>query len=85
MIRLLILFALFGATSACAAEAVAPIRLGIAPHTSARALIGMYQPVRAFLEDEEGVPVQVVTATDFTEFAAVAFSVFSVFSALLPQ
>lgn len=44
-------------------------RLGIAPHTSARVILEMYQPLRLHLEKALGVPVEVVTAPDFTEFA----------------
>ena len=44
-------------------------RLGIAPHTSARVILEMYQPLRLQLEKALGVPVEVVTAPDFTEFA----------------
>jgi phosphonate transport system substrate-binding protein len=44
-------------------------RLGIAPHTSARVILEMYQPLRIQLEKALGLPVEVVTATDFTEFA----------------
>jgi phosphonate transport system substrate-binding protein len=42
--------------------------LGIAPHTSARVIIEMYQPLRQHLEKALGIPVIVETATDFTEF-----------------
>ena len=44
-------------------------RLGIAPHTSARVILEMYQPLRLQLEKALGMPVEVVTAPDFTEFA----------------
>jgi phosphonate transport system substrate-binding protein len=44
-------------------------KLGIAPHTSARVILEMYQPLRLQLEKALGVPVDVVTAQDFTEFA----------------
>lgn len=44
-------------------------RLGVAPHTSARVILEMYQPLRAHLEAALGTPVEVVTAPDFTEFA----------------
>lgn len=44
-------------------------RLGIAPHTSARVILEMYQPLREHLEKALGMPVEVVTAPDFTEFA----------------
>src|SRR3989339_1209174 len=51
------------------AEMPAPFRLGIAPHTSARIILEMYQPLRVHLEKALGVPVEVTTAPDFTEFA----------------
>lgn len=44
------------------------VRVGVAPHTSARAIIEMYQPLRRYLERTLSVPVVIVTATDFTEF-----------------
>lgn len=43
--------------------------IAVAPHTSARVIIESYQPLRLFLEKTLGRPVEVVTATDFTEFA----------------
>jgi phosphonate transport system substrate-binding protein len=54
-----------------AAQAQKPevFRIGVAPHTSARVILEMYQPLRAQLEKTLGVPVQVLTAADFTEFA----------------
>lgn len=45
------------------------LRLGIAPHTSARVILEMYQPLRVQLEKALGIPVEVMTAPDFTEFA----------------
>lgn len=45
------------------------LQLGIAPHTSARVILEMYQPLRAYLEKSLGRRVEVVTAPDFTEFA----------------
>lgn len=45
-----------------------PLRLGIAPHTSARIILEMYQPLRSHLEKALGQPVEIMTATDFTEF-----------------
>jgi phosphonate transport system substrate-binding protein len=50
-------------------QAQESFRLGIAPHTSARMILEMYQPLRAHLEKALGVPVEVLTAPDFTEFA----------------
>lgn len=43
--------------------------IGVAPHSSARLIIGMYQPLRQHLERTLGQPVEIVTAPDFTEFA----------------
>ncbi len=51
------------------AESTAPFRIGIAPHTSARVILEMYQPLRIHLERALARPVEVVTAADFTEFA----------------
>jgi phosphonate transport system substrate-binding protein len=51
------------------ARAQEAFQLGVAPHTSARVIVEMYQPLRAFLEKELGQSVEVVTAPDFTEFA----------------
>lgn len=57
------------AMSATAQTAAPTFHLGIAPHTSARVILEMYQPLRAHLEKALGTPVDVVTAPDFTEFA----------------
>lgn len=43
--------------------------IGVALHSSARLIIGMYQPLRQHLERTLGQPVEIVTAPDFTEFA----------------
>ena len=58
----------FAGLSAGAAEP-APFVLGIAPHTSARVILEMYQPLRRHLEAALKQPVEVQTAPDFTEFA----------------
>lgn len=42
--------------------------LGVAPHTSARVILEMYQPLRLHLEKILGQTVVVETAPDFTEF-----------------
>lgn len=73
MKRRQILTALFAACglsvlSAQAAEPAKPFVLGVAPHTSARVILEMYQPLRRHLEARLGMPVEVQTATDFTEF-----------------
>ena len=46
----------------------AAFTLGVAPHTSARVILEMYQPLRQHLENALGLPVEVQTAPDFTEF-----------------
>lgn len=46
-----------------------PFVLGVAPHTSARVILEMYQPLRRHLEKALKQPVEVQTAPDFTEFA----------------
>lgn len=43
--------------------------LGVAPHTSARVILEMYQPLRSHLEKSLGMTVEVVTATDFDSYA----------------
>jgi len=43
--------------------------IGVAPHTSARVILEMYQPLRLYLEQALKMPVEVVTAPDFNEFA----------------
>ena len=60
-------FALF-ASPASSAES-RPFILGVAPHTSARVILEMYQPLRRHLESVLKQPVEVQTAPDFTEFA----------------
>lgn len=42
--------------------------VGVAPHTSARVILAMYQPLRLALEKSLGQPVVIETAPDFTEF-----------------
>jgi phosphonate transport system substrate-binding protein len=65
----LIALALGPFPAAYAADRVSPFSIGVAPHTSARVIVEMYQPLRQFLEKSLGRPVEVVTAADFTEFA----------------
>ncbi len=45
------------------------LRIGVAPHTSARVILAQYQPLRVFLERSLGTKVEIVTAPDFTEYA----------------
>lgn len=64
------LSALLGfATDGFAQPPAAPFRIGVAPHTSTRVIVEMYQPLRLSLERALSRPVEVVTAGDFTEFA----------------
>ncbi|WP_224982474.1 phosphate/phosphite/phosphonate ABC transporter substrate-binding protein [Geomonas agri] len=46
----------------------APLSIGVAPHTSARIILQMYQPLRQYLEKTLGREVDVVTAPDFNDF-----------------
>lgn len=43
--------------------------IGVAPHTSARVILEMYQPLREYLEKALGVAIEVTTAPDFDEYA----------------
>lgn len=45
------------------------LTLGVLPNISARVLLAQYQPMRDYLQQTLGRPVQVVTATDFRAFA----------------
>jgi len=60
-----------GGVAQAQAQAPAPavFRIGVAPHTSARVILEMYQPLRQQFEKTLGTPVEIVTAPDFTEFA----------------
>lgn len=58
------LLALAGPAAAQEAE----FRIGVAPHTSARVILEMYQPLRRHLEQALGTTVEIGTAPDFTEF-----------------
>lgn len=66
--RTLLLFSLI-LLNVAAVLAADSFVVGVAPHTSARVILEMYQPLRLFLEKELGVPVEVVTAADFDTFA----------------
>lgn len=63
------LLCLLPAPGQAAPAANAPFRIGVAPHSSARVIIEMYQPLRLHLEQALHLPVEIVTAPDFTEFA----------------
>jgi phosphonate transport system substrate-binding protein len=47
----------------------AAFRIGVAPHSSARVILEMYQPLRQDLEGALKRPVEIATAPDFSEFA----------------
>jgi len=59
------LLALFALTSHAQEQA---FKIGVAPHSSARLILKLYQPLREHLTHELGRPVEVVTAPNFTEF-----------------
>jgi len=44
------------------------LRIGVVPHTSARVVLEMYQPLRERLETELGRKVEIQTAPDFSSF-----------------
>jgi len=52
-----------------AAEDAQTLRIGVAPHTSARIILEMYQPLRERLQEDLGMAVEILTAPDFTQFA----------------
>ncbi len=68
-LRSLLLLLITWTAAGASAQAQQAFRFGVAPHTSARVILEMYQPLRTHLEKSLGVPVEVVTAPDFTEFA----------------
>ena len=43
--------------------------IGVAPHTSARVILDMYQPLRLYMEKALNMQVEIVTAQDFDTFA----------------
>jgi phosphonate transport system substrate-binding protein len=66
---ILSLLLLAPALGLAAPSASTAFRIGVAPHSSARVIIEMYQPLRQYLEQVLRRPVEIVTAPDFTEFA----------------
>lgn len=67
--RTLVALVLIGFGLGAAAVRAETLVVGVAPHTSARVILGMYQPLRLALEKSLGQPVEIQTAPDFTEFA----------------
>ena len=51
------------------ANAAGSFIIGVAPHTSARVILEMYQPLRLYMEKALDMPVEIVTAPDFDTFA----------------
>lgn len=47
----------------------APLTVGVLPNISARVLLTQYQPMREYLQQSLGRPVEVLTASDFRAFA----------------
>ncbi len=46
-----------------------PVRIGIAPHSSARIIMETHHDVKSFLEKQFGRSVEIVTAKSFSEFS----------------
>jgi phosphonate transport system substrate-binding protein len=51
------------------AQAEEAFIIGVAPHTSARVILQMYQPLRVHMEKALSMTVDIVTAPDFNDFA----------------
>lgn len=65
---------LLGVLSGAAWTAEPRFLIGVAPHTSARVILENYGPLRKHLEERLGLPTEVVTAKDFTEFVRQAMA-----------
>ena len=65
----LVVIAMLALLAAGAAYAKDSFIIGVAPHTSARVILEMYQPLRLYLEKALAMPVEIVTAPDFDMFA----------------
>jgi len=68
VVRLLVVVTIF-MLAAGAVYAKESFIIGVAPHTSARVILEMYQPLRLHLEKVLGMPVEIATAPDFDTFA----------------
>ncbi len=60
--------ALLAGTAAPSMAQPAPLQFAVMPNVSARILFGQYRPFRAFLEQELGRPVELVTAPGLQAF-----------------
>jgi phosphonate transport system substrate-binding protein len=65
---LLFLTLLSGVVQAAESPVPPPLKIGVVPYLSTRALINSYQPLRHFLQNSFGRPVEVYTATGFKAF-----------------
>ena len=68
MLRVLLLGLCLTYGGAAMAAETAPLKLGLLPTLSPRALLANYQPVRLYLERELRRPVELSTAVDFRAF-----------------
>lgn len=69
LLAALLLLPLIAWAAPSSSAASGTFRIGVAPHSSARVILEMYQPLREYLSRELKQPVEIVTAPDFTEFA----------------
>jgi phosphonate transport system substrate-binding protein len=67
-IALLFLILLSEVGQAAESTVSPPLKIGVVPYLSTRTLINSYQPLRHFLENSLGRPVEVYTATGFKAF-----------------
>ena len=68
MVRMLCFLTLLLLTTRLA-DAGGSFVIGVAPHTSARVILEMYQPLRQYMEKALDMSVEMVTAPDFDTFA----------------
>jgi len=68
-VRMLMMVVMMVVLAAGGASAKDSFIIGVAPHTSARVILEMYQPLRLYLEKALAMPVEIATAPDFDTFA----------------
>jgi phosphonate transport system substrate-binding protein len=66
--RLIVLLLALLSPAAFAGQAAKPLEFGVFPNLSARTVVTMYQPLRAYLEKQLGRPVNIYTAPTFKAF-----------------
>jgi len=74
LLRVALISLVLPVVTAIGQPAEAPFKVGVAPHTSARVILEQYRPLRLHLEKELGRRVEILTATDFTEFVRQALA-----------